>query len=91
MLPTCHAVTAWVDQRDSVYYEDGLAVDVDGHAPSDVDAVTEGVAFVAVDVVDVGVGFVGGSETAEGALLIPAVMTPMVTRTPAPAAAAPTL
>jgi hypothetical protein len=28
---------------------------------------------------------------AEGALLIPAVMTPMVTRTPAPAAAAPTL
>jgi hypothetical protein len=55
MLSTGDAGTTCHDRPDSdrlrrLDYGDGLTVDVDGHAPSEVDAVTEGVAFVAVDV-----------------------------------------
>jgi hypothetical protein len=68
----------------------GVTVEVSGHSPCDVDAVTDGVAFGGLDVV--AVPPVGGPDIADGgAVPMLAVITPIVMRTPAPTAAAPTL
>ena len=79
-------------------YDGSSTVDVSGHDPSDVVAVTSGLAFVVsgVDggVVDVllvalSVGPVGGSEVVMASPLVAAVIAPIAMRTPAPNAAAP--
>jgi hypothetical protein len=68
-------------------------LDVSGHEPCEVLAVTLGFAFVVVGVdggvVDVLVSPVGGSEVVIPSPLPPAVIAPIATRTPAPSAAAP--
>ena len=94
MLPTPAAASRGHDQRQILAAYDGSStVDVSGHDPSDVVAVTSGFAFVVsgidggvvdVLVVALSVGPVGGSEVVMASPLVAAVIAPIAMRTLTP-------